>query len=133
MANKKSWSEMSKVERIIAISIVAIVTFIIMAVAAGGGSKEDTNQKTSSVEPASYTLVEENDISILNCKRTTFKVKVADDASIESVKAMGQKIIDDNKSKWQDITVWSYKNSETDEFVKNNGYTVDMAEYSTCK
>jgi hypothetical protein len=125
MAKRKEWSELTKKEKTIGSSIFgAIVLIIMIAILGSGGSKQNT---------LAYTLVEEKDISIQNCKRVTYKIKVADGSDVEAVKATSQKLIDDNKSKWEDITVWTYKDSETDEFIKNNGYTVDMAEYSTCK
>lgn len=142
MAERKQWSEMSKKEKIVGVIIVAVIAFVIIGVFSGV-SETDTNQaevnnnepaqSQTTVEPLAYTLVEEKDISYQGCSRVAYKIKVADDADSEAVKATGQKIIEDNKAQWDDITVWSYNESESDEFVKNNGFTVDMAEYSTCE
>lgn len=125
MSKRKNWKEMSKAEKVATTIVALVVAFIFIGiVAAATSSKSDT---------AAYTVVEEKDISIENCSRVTYKIKLADDTTTDTVKATEQKLIDDNKSTWNDITVWTYKNSESDEFIKNNAYTVDMAEYSTCK
>jgi len=83
--------------------------------------------------PAAYEIVEEKNISYANCRRVAYKIKVADGASPESVEAAQQQIIDEQISNWDDITVWTYNESDTDEYIKNSRFTVDMAEYSTCQ
>ena len=145
MAERKTWDEMSKQEKIIAAVIFAVIMVVVIAMFSGGSDTQTNQSQDNStttqqaqetepvIEPVEYTIVEEKDISFLDCSRVTYKIKVADDADPEAVKATEQQIIDEKKSTWDDITVWTYNNSESDEFIKNNAFTVDMAEYSTCE
>ena len=94
---------------------------------------ETENTEPQQIEPLEYSLVEEKDISYAGCRRVSYKIKVADDANSEAVKATQQKLIDDKKGSWDDITVFTYNQSESDETIKNSGFTVDMAEYTACE
>jgi len=80
----------------------------------------------------SYRIVMNEDISYLGCKRGNIKIVVPDNANKTDVDYILQKIIDDNKSKWDDITVWAYKYSEEQQ-IDRLPYSMGMKEYSICK
>ncbi|MBU1083426.1 hypothetical protein KKE14_03260 [Patescibacteria group bacterium] len=79
-----------------------------------------------------YKVVSEEDISYINCKRVGIKIVVPDETDASSVEPVLEKIINENKSKWDDITVWAFKYSEEAQ-VGTIPYTMGMKEYSTCK
>lgn len=130
---RKKWNDHPKWLRVATYVSLGILVLMILVSAIAGGGKTEEQKKAPETATIPYELVEEKDISHQYCKRVTYKIKVADDANKDAVEATEQKIINDNKSNWEDITVWTYKNSDTNEFIKNNGFTVDMAEYSTCQ
>jgi len=78
-----------------------------------------------------YRIIEEEDISYLGCKRVGIRIVVPDNSDKTNVESVMEKIINDNKSKWSDITVWAFKYSEEDQIGKI-GHTMGMKEYSTC-
>jgi len=79
-----------------------------------------------------YKIIEKEDISYLGCKRVRIRIVVPDDTDKTDVDYILKKIIDDNKPKWDDITVWAYKYSEEQQ-VGKIPYAMGMKEYSTCK
>lgn len=99
---------------------------------------EQTEVKTAEttipepIKEISYKIVSETDNSYAGCKRVGIRIVVPDDSEKIEVEAVITKIIDGNKSKWEDITVWAYKNSE-ENLIGNIGFTMGMKEYSTCK
>jgi len=135
---------MSKGKKIAIIAGGVLLFFVLVGVLAG--EPQQQNQNTETVEqpvaqttdnsPAQevldYTLVEEKDVSYAGCKRVTYKIKVADGADINDVKATEEKIIESNKQEWDDITVWTYNKSESDESVMQGIYTVSTSDYSAC-
>jgi len=107
----------------------SIRTFIIIGETGSPSEQAENTQPQNQL--LAYTIVEEEDISYLNCKRVGIRVTVPDDAQEGDVNFTLDKIIEDNKSEWEDITVWAYKNSEEAQ-VGTIGYTKGMREYSTC-
>lgn len=91
----------------------------------------DTINKAQEVE---YKIIEENDISYLNCKRVGLKIIVPDNSKQKNVDHTLENIINNFKSQgWQNITVWAWKYSEEKD-VKDGliTYTMGLKEYSTC-
>jgi len=91
----------------------------------------ETSRLISLKKEISYKIIEEEDISYLGCKRVGIRIVVPDDANKTDVNYVLGKIIDDNKAKWDDITVWAYKYSEEQQ-VGKIFYTMGMKEYSIC-
>lgn len=92
----------------------------------------ETSKLVSLKQEISYKIIEEEDIFYLGCKRVGIRIVVPDDANKIDVDYILGKIINDNKSKWDDITVWAYKYSEEQQ-VGKIPYTMGMKEYSICK
>jgi len=92
----------------------------------------ETSKRVSLKQEISYKIIEEEDISYLGCKRVGIRIVVPDNANKIDVDYILKKIIDDNKPKWDDITVWAYKYSEEQQVGKIS-YTMGMKEYSVCK
>jgi len=92
----------------------------------------ETSKLVSLKQEISYKIIEEEDISYIGCKRVGIRIIVPDDANKTDVNYILGKIIDDNKPKWDDITVWAYKYSEEQQ-VGKIPYTMGMKEYSICK
>ena len=113
------------------LAVVAIATLALAGCGASPSEPEATPtpapRETATMDapspkpanPVAYEVVEEKDFSYSNCRRVGYKIKVADGTSPESVDATQQQIIDENRSSWDDITVWTYNESDTDDYVKN--------------
>ena len=78
-----------------------------------------------------YKIIEKEDISYTACKRVGIKIVVPDDSNKTDVEFVMKKIIDNNKLKWADITVWAYKYSEENQ--TDGIYTMGIQEYSICE
>jgi hypothetical protein len=96
-----------------------------------GSPSEQAGDTQPQLQLLAYKIIEQEDVSYLNCKRVGIRVTVPDDAQKGDVNFTLDKIIDDNKSKWDDITVWAYKNSEETQ-VGTIGHTKGVREYSIC-
>ena len=92
---------------------------------------QDINQPTMTRQEVEYKIVEEMDISYLGCKRIGIKMIVPDDSDKRDVRYTSDKIIDQYKSKWNDITIWAYKYSEENQ--TDGIYTMGIQEYSICE
>ena len=79
-----------------------------------------------------YKIADQDDLSYIGCKRTGLRVAVPDDSKQPDVDFTLEKIIDDYKSEWDDITVWVYGYSEESQ-VGLIGSTKGMKEYSVCE
>lgn len=90
----------------------------------------DENDENAVSNEVDYDVVEEKDISIGGCSRTTTRVLLPDESSEDEIEATLQSIIDSRKDNIDDITVWAYKESERD--TKLGMYTMGMKEYSIC-
>ena len=91
-----------------------------------------TIQLVSLKKEIPYKIIDEEDISYAGCKRVGIRIIVPDDVNKTDVSYILKKIIDNNKSKWNDITVWAYKYSEGQQ-VGQIPYTMGMEEYSICE
>jgi len=127
--------------------IVVILFIIIISVGDSDNEKNNLEQQSSqeqnqqqveidkTPEPTrkevSYKIIEEEDISYMGCKRIGVRIVVPDDSNKADVSYTLQKIVNDYKSDWDDITVWAYKYSEESQVGKII-YTMGMKEYSTC-
>lgn len=116
--------------------------FILTTVLVGDGSvKEPTSQiqrtQTQQVvkklppEKVPYKVIDEEDISYINCKRVGIRVVVPDESLPRDVGHTLRKIIEERRHNWDDITVWAYKESEESQ-VGLIPYSKGMEEYSTC-
>lgn len=125
---------------------IAIFAGLIMAIALASGTEDTTNNQANNnqestvatseqaeVEPARFEIVEQQDTSYAGCKRVSYKVKVDPSSSEESVDAMQNNLLESNKSEWDDITIFTHSNENTDEVIKKSAYDIDIAEYSTCE
>ena len=88
-------------------------------------------KQSSAVKEVPYRIIEKEDISYAGCKRIGIRIVVPDDANKTDVDYTLKKIVDDNKSKWDNITVWAYKYSEEKQ-VGKIANTMGMKEYSVC-
>ncbi len=111
-----------------------IIIFILFVVIIIVGNKEpqteNYSQQPTSKEVA-YTIINEEDISYINCHRVGIRIVVPNDSLQADVDYTLKLIVDKYRNSWDDITVWAYKESETD-MVGLIGYTMGMREYSTC-
>ena len=125
---------------------IAIFVGLIIAIALASGTEDttinqaDTNQEATvatteqaEVEPARFEIVEKSDTSYAGCKRVSYKVKVDPSSSSLSIVIMEKNLTDSNKSEWDDITIFTYSNENTDEVIKKSAYDIDTTEYSTCE
>ncbi len=78
-----------------------------------------------------YRIVEQSDLSYLNCRRVGIHVLVPDVAEQEKVDYTLEQIINANKSNQDSVTVWAYGYSEED--MVGQGFTKGMKEYSLCQ
>ena len=78
-----------------------------------------------------YRIIEEEDISYINCKRVGIRLVVPDNSPQTDVNYTIQEIIKKYKNNWDDITIWAYKESEESQ-VGLIPYSMGMKEYSTC-
>jgi len=79
----------------------------------------------------SYRIIEEEDISYINCKRIGVRIVVPDDSLQTDVNYTLQEIVNKHKTDWDDITVWAYKDSE-EKMVGLIPYSMGIKEYSSC-
>ena len=92
----------------------------------------ETSKLISLRPEISYKIITRQDISFQHCKRLAIRIVVPDSANKIDVDFILRKLIDKNKSKWDDITVWAYRYSEKKQ-VGKIPYTMGMKEYSICK
>jgi len=120
---------------------ILLVVIIIVLIGAGCGEIKETQPEQQLKQPPQeqparkevpYKIVEEEDISYLGCKRIGIRIVVPDEADKADVDYTLEKIINNYRSDWDDITVWAYKYSE-EEQVGTIPYTMGMKEYSTCE
>ena len=87
-----------------------------------------TSQPTekASDKEISYTIISEEDISYLGCKRTAVKVQIPDGTEQNDMNELAQDLINERKSSWEDITIWLYFQSTTSSFAD------ETKTYSNC-
>jgi|TARA_Y100000310_G_scaffold345555_1_gene466508 hypothetical protein len=78
-----------------------------------------------------YRILDEENISYLNCKRVGIRIVVPDDSLQTDVDYTLGRIVQKYKINWDDVTIWAYKESETD-LVGQIGNTMGMKKYSIC-
>jgi hypothetical protein len=92
--------------------------------------------KTSNIitlkEEIPYKIITEENISYLGCKRVKIRITVPDNSEKSDVDYILEKLINENKSRWDDITVFAYKYSGEQE-IRTIPYSMGTKEYSTCK
>lgn len=117
----------NKIIRIIKYSVGGFIALflVVFFVAAMSGSD---NQENLLLE---YRVVEQDDLSYLNCRRVGIHVLVPDEAEQEKVDYTLEQIINTNKSNQDSVTVWAYGYSEED--MVGQGFTKGMKEYSSCQ
>jgi len=91
---------------------------------------ESESEKKPQIIP--YEIITEEDISYAGCKRVALRITVDDYEEKNDVDYTMDLIVKKYKDKWEDITVWAYKNSEKNQ-VESLGYTMGMKEYSVCE
>jgi hypothetical protein len=101
--------------------VLVLVAFIAASILGGG------NQKDLLLE---YRIVEQDDLSYLNCKRIGIHVLVPDEAEQDKVDYTLEQIISDKKLSQDAVTVWAYGYSEED--MVGQGFTKGLKEYSSC-
>ena len=106
---------------------------LLVALILVGCSDNPSSQSSTSVPVKinEHRVIATEDISYAGCKRVTYRIAVPDESTTAYSEETMQQIIDSNKSKWDDITVWAFKYSEEDN-AKNMMNTMGMKEFSTC-
>ncbi len=112
-----------------------IIIFILFVVIIISGNKKETQTQNTPPQPSGkeikYTIINEENTSYLNCNRVGIRIVVPDDSPLADVDYTLKIIVDKYRNSWDDITIWAYKESETD-LVGLIGYTMGMKEYSIC-
>lgn len=101
--------------------------------AAQDTSAQQNTVRTEPIELLDYTVVEKSQSSEDGCDSAVFKIKVAEGADDIQVEATEQDVISENKEGLDQLTVLTYEATDTDEFIRNNDFTVSKSVYGTCE
>lgn len=128
--NKKTRSNVAKIY-----GGLLLTSIILLAIVADEpNTSPPIETQTSTGSDVEYNIIQEEDISYLNCKRITIRVTVPDSSQKEDVDYTLGQIVNSYKNKgWEDVTAWAWKYSEEQE-VKEGfiPYSMGIKEYSSC-
>ena len=99
--------------------VITFLVFILLGIASSSYGKK-------------YEVTDKQDLSYTNCKRVLINLLVQDDLTSDQAKDLTEKVFDDEKGNWDDISIWAYYQKDK-LFVGNTARAVAEKRQTVCE